>query len=465
MVKKGSFLVLLTVFLLMFSSIVYAVQLDIKVTPVKDTVFKGEEAKFNIGITNEESVTDTFKVSSLNLNWILNKEATDLVIGAGKTENYLLVFEPLGALKPGRCGIVLTVSSKTKEEIELEKVLEITLVDETSLVSSEITSSDSIDPRRESSLKLQVSNNYNLLLEDVKIKMSSGLFEREETFDLEPFGEEETSFSIAFGSDIQDGDYSVDLLAYQDEKLIGKDKSKITVSKYPGIREVVTPENGILTDKVTVEKINEGNSIERVEYGKELGWFAKLFTSSDPAPTTIVKTEEGYLMKWEFEISPKETKTISIKTSYTCFVLSLIVLILVIAGLYELLRREVVVNKKLLTKLRTKDNVAKIKVIIEVKNQSRKEFKNLKLMDRIPNGSKAGEYGTLTPERTIKGLTTLSLMWKIPALRGGEDRIMSYSVEIPLRKGRIGLPPALLKYNRGNRSLVSKSKQISFYLK
>jgi hypothetical protein len=465
MMRKGRFLVFFGVFLLVFSGIVCAVDLDVEVFPVKDTVFKDEEATFIINITNEQDKEDRFKVSSLSLNWILEKDLSDLKIGVGKTENYLLVFKALGDVKPGKYGVVVTVTSKTDEEIKLEKILEITLVDENNLVDSELVVPDSIDPRKKINMKIKVKNNYNLILENLKVRAVSSLFEKERKLNLNKSEEKELDFTLELNPNTQDGRYNVEIFVYRDEELIGKDKTEINIAKYPGVREIVTPNNAILVWRETVEKINEGNSVEKIVYSKEFGWFAKLFTKSDPEPSTIVKKEGKYILKWEFDLNPEESKSIYIKTSYRLLVLGLIILIVICALLYEFFRREIKIDKKILTKIKTKENIAKIKVVVGLKNKSGKEFRNLKLMDRIPSGSKAGEYGTIEPDRIIKGVSSLNLIWKIPILRGKEERVISYSVEIPLKKGKMKLPCTLVKYHRGKRSLISRSGLVSFSLK
>jgi hypothetical protein len=72
-------------------------------------------------------------------------------------------------------------------------------------------------------------------------------------------------------------------------------------------------------------------------------------------------------------------------------------------------------------------------------------------------------FGTLHPNGIERGEKGIRIMWKIPELVGGEERIISYEVEPQFKIiGDISLPNATMKYKTASgRAVHTRSNRVN----
>ena len=104
--KKG----VLLLFIILLSSITLAANVDIDIKQVKDSVFKGEQAVFDVVIKNDLGYSEDFKILVFDLNWMETDDSVrSLFVANQKTETGQLKFDPLSDLKPGSYGITAII--------------------------------------------------------------------------------------------------------------------------------------------------------------------------------------------------------------------------------------------------------------------------------------------------------------------------------------------------------------------
>jgi len=456
--------VVILALVLILSSIALAAEIEIDVIPVKNTVYQGEQALFDVKITNDGDTSADFKIKSLDLNWIPDESSVkSLYVGSHKTETGRLTFNALSDVKPGRYGVSLAIENG---DLKTEKILPIILIDFSNLITPRFVGPQ-IDPRREGIVRLQLKNNYDITLENVNVKLTSDIFEKTISTTLAPLETRIEEFTVNLNSNAKEGAHEVTITLNQNDKLISETKDAVTIAYYPGLREILTPENSLLVKKDTVKKINEGNAVISEKYVRELARFEKLFTSTEPLPDSISYENKIYLYKWNLDLNPGESKTIVIETNYrTPLIVLIIVLIALSLIYYYFIYKDILVSKKVLTTIKTEKGATKLKVIINLKNKRKRIFKNVKIMENITSNLKnPSEFGTIAPNKIVKTGNTISLIWILPEFGKHEERALSYSVEAGRDVRKLYVPSTLVKYHKAGRSIVSRSNKVGLFAK
>ena len=349
-----------------------------------------------------------------------------------------------------------------EDGVKTERIIPISLIEFSNLITPSFIGPE-IDPRRESFIRLQLKNNYNIRLEDVNIKLSGDIFEDiTRTINLEEFEAKVEEFKVNLNPNTKEGKHSITITLSTPEKLISETKKDITISYYPGLREIITPESSFLVIKETIKKVNDGNAVINEIYVKQFSGLQKLVTSTDPLPNSISYENGVYLYKWNLNLNPGEEKTIIVEINYRYPLISLIVIIIILGIIYYyFIHKDIEVKKKVLTTIKTEKGITKLRVSVSVRNKSGRELKNVKIMESIPSIAKnPSEFGTLTPNRIVKLGNRLNLIWIID-IGKHEERLLSYKVESGLEAiGKLVIPPTAVKYHKAGRSIVAKSNRI-----
>ncbi|MEW6063060.1 MAG: hypothetical protein AB1571_01680 [Nanoarchaeota archaeon] len=456
--------VVILAIILMLSSITLAAEIEIDVVPIKNTVYQGEQALFDIKITNNGDTSADFKIKSTDLNWIPDESSVkSLYVGSHKIETGRLIFNALSDVKPGRYGISLAIENGN---LKTEKILPIILIDFSNLITPRLVGPQ-IDPRREGIIRLQLKNNYDVALENVEAKLTSDVFEKTITTTLNPLETKIEEFTVNLNPNTKEGVHEATITLKQNGNLISETKDAIIIAYYPGLREIITPEYSLLVKKDTIQKLNEGNAVISEKYVRELTRFEKLFTSTEPLPNSISYENKLYIYKWNLDLNPGEGKIIVIETNYRTPLIILIAALIILSLIYYyFIYKDISVSKKVLTTIKTEKGETKLKVIINLKNKRKRAFKNVKVMETITGNLKnPSEFGTITPNKIAKTGNTLSLIWILPELGKYEERALSYSVEAGHDVRKLHVPATLVKYHKAGRSIVSRSNKIRLFAK
>ncbi|MBS3149692.1 hypothetical protein J4455_03300 [Candidatus Woesearchaeota archaeon] len=454
--KKGIILFLIILFTL---SIVKAANIGVEIAPVQDKVLPAQNAIFNVKITNNENNDITFKFTYLDIYWKIENEEVKVPSTSTKAVN--LVFIPQAEEKPNLITVVITSDDKSFRE---EKLLRLNLVNYEDVLKTELILPGPVDPRKSNIIKLRIINQHNFDFKSLKIGIKSAFFDKQEIVDLEPFETRTIDFPVDFASIVEEGKYPLDIIIEYNNKVVKQEKSEFNIGSYPDLKETVSPKSSVLFKRIEVVKENKGNTDSFEFYSKELSLFQRLFTDSQPKPTKITSSENGYLYSWQFKLEPGEVKTIIIETDYRLASLILVILTILAFVIYYFSKTDLSVNKKVMNIVTDKNGVTRMKILINIKNKGLKTIRNVKVMDKLPAVINSPDaFGTAHP-KIIKGEGGTRLVWDILELTKKDERIFSYNASYKLNViGQLNMPRTLVRYRTGFRNIIIRSNPVRLF--
>ena len=196
-------LVLLLVFILLFSSIVSAVNFEVGIEPLKDTIFEGETAVYKIVVKNRESNPVRIKIESPDVitgKWLIVTSPIselEFMMSGGESKTLEIYVKPIGSnLIYGQNKMSLIFKAEniiSKGESIILKDLNVNLqspdvyaatfmprVSPTPELPSEI------DPLQKFELRLNLENMNALDLAKLEVRLSSELFNAKQSTSLKP---------------------------------------------------------------------------------------------------------------------------------------------------------------------------------------------------------------------------------------------------------------------------------------
>ncbi len=442
--------------IIVFSSFVYADNVEVEVTPVTPDVFPGEKAEFTLTVTNLGNDDIAINVKAIDLNWELEQDLEKYTVKRRRARDITLVYEPLGELPAKKYGANLVVWNN---DFRVEKILPVSVVDYEGLVDVNFISVPSIDPRKGTLIKLELDNKYKIDLDDLKVSLVSESFDESETVDLMAKESVELEFPVSLHPQSLEGSYPVRVKIDWDDNVAYDNFFDLNIETVRNVKELVNFEEGLLFDAVNIERFNEGNTVDTDDFVVEFSLFEKVFTSFDPEPTSVDKVDGRYEVVWSQNLSPGDTALIRYETNYRRPLFIVLVLIILVVVGYYLLRRSLKVKKKVVVVKR--GDTTLLRVTLSLNNKGAQRIKLLTLIERIPNAVKAPNFGTVKPSKVSKAGNGTSVIWNIKSIGKGEERVYSYTVPIKLHKEGIVLPPAYVRYSEKGKRVMNTSNTVT----
>ncbi|MEA3378709.1 MAG: hypothetical protein U9Q69_03645, partial [Nanoarchaeota archaeon] len=267
------------------------------------------------------------------------------------------------------------------------------------------------------------------------------------------------SFSIDAGALPKDYDLSIRVV-YNDE-ILKQAVSKFQVLENTDVKQKKEFESGFLTKTYSITKTNYGNTIVEEAYTLKLTYFQKLFASYNENPSLI--DEQG--LHWHYAVNPDSTYTITATVNYRPLFIAFFIVIVFIILVYLWLSRGVSIKKEIIKVRETSEGITEVKILLHLKNKSSRTIRFLKIVEILPTVLEPiKDFGTLKPEKIQKGRKGVRLMWVIPELVKGEERIISYKAKSKINIiGTFLLLPAKIRYkNIGGKAITINSNRPSF---
>lgn len=294
------------------------------------------------------------------------------------------------------------------------------------------------------SATLTIQNLENAHLRDIKLSVSSPLFEGTKTVSLDPY--QTLTFTMLLDEDKlhgkEAGTYEGTVVATLDDAEASLpftirylERTGLGVNEYA---------EGLILRTVTTEKTNVGNVPTQAEISHTRNLLTRLFTNNDPAPTEVNKN--GFFVEyiWRDTLAPAEKLSASTTTNYT---IPFILLLLVIGGVIAVrvfTLRNVSVTKRV-SAIKTKGGQFALRVRVSIK--ARSHIDNIQLIDRVPAVMKLYDQFTVRP--TTMDTATRRLIWNIPRLNAGEERVFTYIVYSKINLvGKFEMPSALAVFEK-----------------
>jgi len=460
---KLKYLIFLTIFIVISNA--YAAGFEAEITPVKNVLLPGEqEATFEVSITNDESYTDHYIFSTLDPDWTVSSSPQSPYISSGSTGSATLTLTP-NKNQIGDFSVIIVVTSAENILKTSNEIFRVSLLDYSNLIQTKLEIPESIDPNKKSLFHLKLINDHNILLENLNANVESDFFTKtQEGISLNPYETKTLDFIIEFSGNLEKGSYPVFTnIFYNDQKAFSV-QDEMLIGYYPKVYEIETPETGFMLRKGEITKINDGNLLSHETYIKKLTTFEKLYTFTNPDPTSISKEDGFYIYTWNFDLQPGQSKTISVQTNYRVFLIELIILVAVIYLLIFLFKSDISLEKRIVTIKHGKEE-SSIKVQLLLRNRSILPFKNVKLMDHILHiTEKPKEFGMLMPNKVVKSTSGYKIIWLLPELRAKEEKIISYKVTSKIKEiTKTVATKAVLRYKKKNLTKTITSNKTSVF--
>lgn len=456
--KKSVILIL--IFLLTITS-VSALEIDYK--SYQDQALPGDPVSYNLEIHNNEASTISLRLRSVDLNWILDQSEEIIMVAPGQTKNYKVSFEPLSGEKitPGHYAIRLILASNVTQ---FEKFLTARVVAFDEVMDASFSPKPTIDPRRGAIIRLNLTNNFNILLKDIKVELKSDHFSFTRSVDLQKKQTKIVELPINLDPDTLRGDYQANAKLTRSQKTLVDENLNYIIAEYTDLKELTIPNEGFLLGGEAVTQTNEGNTPIQPTISRNFGWFAYRFSTFDPEPTRIEEVDGKNVVQWDLNLAPGASDTISYTVNYRIPGLIVIILIVALGGLYLFRQRNpLLVTKRVLSMHTPTGTVGIMKVIIHVKNRGALPVKNVRIVDKIPKTIKAPtKHGMFKPTHVKASPDGTVMVWELPSLGARGERVISYRLEGKIQVlGKLHLPTAYAKYVFFRKTRIARSDPLA----
>lgn len=421
-------------------------------------VGNSNQAIFKLEIDNNQEEDDRFKLSFPEeyWSWAIELHPSQLDVAQNKKEEFTLKIKPIEILEPKEYTIPFKILSTLNDSFRLEEELKINITSYDEAINTSLRIPDNINPNEESLFKLDIKNNHNLMLNNFELIIESDFFSTSRELNLSYSEEKTEEFLISFTGNIEKGYHPVTVKLYSLNKLALEREYQMNVGDFPSLEGSETPEENFLFSSETIVKTNNGNSIIHETYVEELSSFEKFITSTSPEPDSIIKENNKYILSWKFDLNPGETKTITIEKNYRKLIGYILGVVIILGLFYNYRKKDLIITKDILSIKQSKDGILSMDIVVSLKNKSRRNLKNLKLLDTISRMvDEPSHFGSREP-KMIRSEGNTKMLWIIPKLRGRSNFVVSYNVKTKHNKIKnLIIPRAVAKYLKlGKRKII-----------
>lgn len=467
-------ILMISVFIAMDEALAADDFLKVDINPEQLTVNTTETGVVEIKITNEDSVIHSYSIlvdDSPDIGITLEKYKI-VNLNPGETSTSKVFFSVGTDADPFPRNIKIGVSSTTKEDVRTSKLIELRVTRKSDVFLSEIlVDSYILEPEECMEIKATVTNvgsqdgPFKL---DTSIKSGSLIMER---FDdvIDSVGSKSirtVSNRYCFEKYSVAGDYKIEsnLKTTLNKMISTKSITNITLKDYS---KMVKEEYKKYTPFAQIKTItikNEGNVIEKeYQVTETVSEFMSKFLYPEGSPTASEIIEGKIIYTWTIEsLSPGEETTITYEVRFFSIWFTGLVLIIIVTFAFNYVYRPRI--SKTINFIGPLKRGKDISVLVEIKNSTLHEVKNVIVKDSIPNIAQLIQrFDTVKP--TIKKAEIgTELEWKIKSLQPLEERVLTYRIEPVVDIiGSMRLPSAHMTYvdrKKKKKTATSKSVEI-----
>jgi hypothetical protein len=473
MLKKGA---LLALFFLIVCSFSVAAGFAVKTTPVYNTILPGEQALFDVTITNTGNYEDTYRMFISDITWDVQTQPLSDFFGGMKikpeeSKTTRLIIRPELDKPYGAHRVTLSVKSQNAGVIKLS-YLNVNLVspkpqirDYLAAVSRIVDIPSQIDPRKEFDIKVNLQNRNPKNISELIITLRSNLIKKKVVTSLEPLAKKSVTVPVKLDAlTPPQKDLLRVALTVENSTLQPEIEEEFQIIGYSEItEEEAEPRKGFLSTTREITYFNDGNLEAQKLVQIRTNFFKKIFTSTQPEHFVISRENKQYLA-WQLTLKPQESVTVTVTESYVpLFIISVIIIVALV--LYYVLRSPLIIKKEAAVIGLREGGISELRVLLHIKNRTKKPFERLTVADRVPKIAemeKELEVGTLKPTKVFQHRKEGTIIkWEIDGLEKYEERMLSYRLKSKLSiLGGFNLPPALLKFydEKGKERLTRSNK-------
>lgn len=450
--------------LILCSVIVSAGNITAEITALKNTISSDETAEFLLTVNNTGTRNTDLRIYTPDPAWSLetnpSRDKNAWESFWGKLAATRVSLKPSVELGSGLYGVPIVIKDDLvyKESIKSIAFVELTALDRppgryVPAVKARVEMGNQVNPTEEFLLRVILENQNLLELDNVTIRITSDLVNKEHVTRLGKWGSKEGKREIDFKINLdpkmppREDTIRVNIDVVHDGELYifeGVPHSYAVVA-YGGLAEQTksTKQFLITTEEITLT--NDGNTAQTRTYDLSISRFQSWFTKTNPEASVSEET-----LSWEVNLEVGQTQVLLVETNYRpLFYAFIAVVILIIA--YYVFRSPILVRKTVQVTKKSHGGVAELAVQLHLR--VRKDLHDIEISDKVPNifvVSRHFKIGTLHPTKILTHEKKGSIVkWHLDKLEGREERLISYNIKAKLMiVGGFNLPSAYVKYKR-----------------
>lgn len=307
-----------------------------------------------------------------------------------------------------------------------------------------------MDPRQSHALKVHLVNKNQLMLDDVSVAVDSRFIAEGTLIGLNSNEEKTVAFTVSFPEDKAPETDSVNVKVTHGNITFFDEAASWAVVQYvlPFKKDVQT-EKGFLTRTKTILLTNEGNTRkDNQDVLIETSAREKFFSKTTPK-ADVVEMDGRKYFRWAVSLDAGERAELEVRTAYW-WPLILIVLIAALYIAYIMLRDPVVIRKRLVELKKKHGAFAEAKIIVQIKNRSRRPLNNVIVVERIPSmlALKKEGFRPMNPSKAYPHVSHGHVLeYNIGLLDSREVRIFSYVMKSRMNVvGNFRLKPTVVSF-------------------
>lgn len=436
-----------------------------QITPLDDRVPQGEQATYEIQITNAAEVADRYTLSSGESGYILFvNERPSEAIDPFEQGTYMVGLSARNFVDPGSYRVPIDIRSRETGIIEsVEAVIAIQNPDGlvgqyASSIALSVGAPSEIDPRENLPLSIGLRNRNARSYEqsELTVEITSDIFTDSYQTSLGSINEngEKTTERVIEIDDYQPpGEYPLTVNVVVDERVVSSYESMFVIRGYQERVRQVAQDQFLFKTDTTYSIVNDANQPTTVQIVEDMGVVKQLFTSAT-RNYEVESIDGSRSLVITQELASQEELVVTVTHNYRLVVLLVLLAIASVIG-YYLLRSPVVLEKEAEVVSSVDDDHSEVKTRLFIKNRGSQTLRNIRVVDRISGLAEVADtkaLGTLRPTKVVKKKSQGTLIrWDLESLEPFEERIISYTANTPLALvGDISLPGLKVTFEQEN---------------
>lgn len=465
--NRLSRILLIFAFLVVLANFVYAADVSndtllpfkVSVETIKERIDFEENAMYKIIIENPRNTIEKFNIKpgAPYVEWFIKTDPVSdysVTVYPNSKKEVMLIVKPL-SVGLGRYSLMINVKHESGETFNQN--IMVNVVSMSNLPAIGITGKipAKIDPREEFVVTVWLENKNAKKLDGISVELRSDSIQDTATTSLGPIGsgddKKTLEFSIKLDKKTSPRNDSLRIFAKaMDGDNVYEMKSVpyyFEIINYGGVVDNHNPRFRFLGRYDEITFVNDANTkFEGVAKIKN-PFYRALFTKADPKPKSFVLEGVRYI-GWDASLEPQESFDVVVKVNYIpLFILIAVILFILIS--YYVFRSPIVITKSVQAVLKSEGGIRQFKILLHVKNRSKKLAENVAVIDRIPDIAdfiREEEAGTLQPIKVVHTKRGVVAKWVINSLDREEETVIKYIVRSRLSVlGKMPLPVAMVK--------------------
>ncbi|MFB6241770.1 MAG: hypothetical protein ABEJ36_03120 [Candidatus Nanosalina sp.] len=397
---------------------------EASIDPVKRQATPQNPAIFQIEIKNTADTSETFSLNYefTRSGWIYFD--TSVTIAAGETEKVNVTINPgedaiqqsyrftIFVSRNGGSSDFKSLTDYTVVERQYEINIKEFTVDKTSYRPGEkLKGSITVQ-----NIAPQIISDYRLYSSFInKSKVKKGIA-------FAPGALKTYDFSYIIPEDAAPGERNFSItLEYEDRKqtrstgILVEKVRNITRKRFKNDRVLYTTGRFLIS--------NEGNTEVKLHENMTFPAYLDAVLTFEPEPDSKFSQGSATVYSWKFTLEPEENMVIHYRVNYWIPLTIAAVILLSVVAL-----RKLSGSVRIIKKVEEMEE-GKLKISIELKNNSEHLQDDLKVRDFVPNVAELDEDFEMTRPDTKRTTDGIELEWDLDNFKPGEERVIQYEIE------------------------------------